>query len=225
MKSKKSRSPLYNYGRTRKGHKNVRHIVHTHNQNQKSKRKEKKYFTHDNRRRPFMVILNGKNVDIFTYRNKFDRAFTSINYDIHVKDYRVQDIFIGKSIKGDDAFEVGSSFGTGNSILLKITKSRYVFIGMEVFEFEPSDNIIEYYSMVGNNDVPYPVAVGEKNIYFMMDGCYLSRTHFADFPKIYSWGLDAYPRLYGHTDTPSTKIPLQKLCKRIPKKKMIHKRR
>ncbi len=66
----------------------------------------------------------------------------------------------------------------GNSVLLQVI-DKYVYIGMtytgsEIYEFKPSDEdeIIEYYSLVGNNDVPYPVAIGKKNVYFMLEQRY-----------------------------------------------------
>ena len=37
------------------------------------------------------------------------------------------------------------------------------------------DQFKKYYSSVGNNDVPYPVLVGNEYIYFMLDGVYISK--------------------------------------------------
>ena len=39
------------------------------------------------------------------------------------------------------------------------------------------DKILEYYSQVGNNDVPYPIIIGEKNLYFMLNKCYVPKEH------------------------------------------------
>lgn len=163
--------------------------------------KGKKYFTHDNGGRPFMVVFNGNNVDIYTYSSNFnfERDFLrDHHYHQHIKSYKnIHKKFIGKSIKGDDATNLPSSFGLGNSILLKITNKKYVFIGSFIYEFEPEDEIKEYYSMIGNSDVPYPVGIGEKNVYFFIEKCCLSKDYFNDFPNKYSWGLDAYSKLYG----------------------------
>ena len=50
---------------------------------------------------------------------------------------------------------------------------------------EITDEIKKYYSMIGNSDVPYPVAIGEKNVYFLIESTYLSKDYFYDFPKKY----------------------------------------
>ena len=80
-------------------------------------------------------------------------------------------VFLGKS-HDNEITKFGGEYGKkfdGNSILLKISKNKYVFIGSEVYEFNTDyDTIIKYYSPVGNNDVPYPFAYGNKNIYFML---------------------------------------------------------
>tara|TARA_Y100000591_G_C21827763_1_gene697695 strand:+ start:984 stop:1874 length:891 start_codon:yes stop_codon:yes gene_type:complete len=181
--------------------------------------KGKKYFTHDNGGRPFMVVINGNKVDIYTYSSNFnfERDLLRDDYDKHIKGYKnIHKKFIGKSIKGDDATNLPSSFGLGNTILLKITKNKYVFIGSTIYEFEPEDEIKEYYSMIGNSDVPYPVAIGEKNVYFLIESTYLSKDYFYDFPKKYSWGLDAYPRLYG-----SLKFVPKELKDNIKSEKLI----
>jgi len=54
----------------------------------------------------------------------------------------------------------------------------YVFIGDCIYIFEPPENdeIVDYHSMIGSSDVPYPVAVGKKYLYFMLDMKYVPRT-------------------------------------------------
>tara|TARA_R110002073_G_scaffold64380_1_gene161289 strand:- start:874 stop:1842 length:969 start_codon:yes stop_codon:yes gene_type:complete len=179
--------------------------------------KGKKYFTHNNGGRPFMVVFNGNNVDIYTYSSNFnhERDLVPKDYYVHIKSYKnIHKKFIGTRIKGDDATKLSPSFALGNSILLKITNKRYVFIGSFIYEFEPEDEIKEYYSMIGNSDVPYPVAIGEKNVYFLIERCYLSKEHFKDFPSKYSWGLDAYSKLYGSLKF----VPEEELKGKISKK-------
>ena len=95
---------------------------------------------------------------------------------------------------------VDNKFGLGNSILLNLSGNKYVFIGESVYEFETIDPIEKFYSMIGRNDVPYPVAVGPENVYFLIFGGqdgYLSKKYFKDFPKKYSWALDSYNKLWG----------------------------
>lgn len=169
----------------------------------KEPRKGKRYFTHNNGDKPYMVIVDNKNVYVYRYSDDFPHLedLKANDYTILVKEYLgVKDIFIGKAVKGDDSSNAASSQTIGNSILLEISNGKYAFIGGLVYEFEPKDKIVEYYSMIGNSDVPYPVAIGEKNVYFVVSGGrngYLSRDYFEGFPSKYSWGLDSYQRLWG----------------------------
>ena len=109
------------------------------------------------------------------------------------------------------------------------------------------DHIEEFYSMIGHSDVPYPVALGEKNVYFLIQNGsygYVSRDHFENFPNKYSWGLDAYSRLWAQgpfmpdvstgklriraavlkRNAVQKKASLEQFVKKIPKVKIIHKR-
>jgi hypothetical protein len=82
----------------------------------------------------------------------------------------------------------------GNSILLKVKNNKrininnntinnndikYVFIGHNVYEFDiEKDDIFEaFYSLVDDN-VSYPILLGKKNIYFLLDYVYIPRVHF-----------------------------------------------
>ena len=42
--------------------------------------------------------------------------------------------------------------------------------------YKTDDNIIKYYSSIGSNDVPYPVAIGEKYVYFLVEKTYVLKT-------------------------------------------------
>lgn len=56
----------------------------------------------------------------------------------------------------------------GNSILVNTSDNKYVYIGDEIYDFETDDEIIDYYSPIGNSDVPYPFAIGTKYTYLMI---------------------------------------------------------
>jgi hypothetical protein len=83
-----------------------------------------------------------------------------------------QKVFIGDNVLHDKMFPAfGSKFSKGNSILAHIKGDTYLHVGTEVFTFQVADDdvIEEYHSPIGNNDVPYPMAVGKKYIYMMLD--------------------------------------------------------
>ena len=184
--------------------------------------KGKKYLIFDNGGRPYKVIIKGNSLDIFTY----DDSVEDINYDdysILVKSYRkLKKIFIPKGI--DDRGKSWSG-GKGNTILAQISGNRYLFIGPWIYEFETKgENIVEYHSQVGNSGVPYPLAVGENNVYFLIskgEEGYLSKEYFEEFPKKYSWAIDGYSRLWGNGEFGKS---LSKQTKKISKIKVIKKR-
>lgn len=142
----------------------------------------KTYLTHDNGGRPFLVYVQGANVDVFATPTKPGEPFIAESdmegepkqwhYVVPVASYtNVVNLFIGTSPKCPMT-EFSGGHGpefTGNSVLVQLSALRYAHIGSSVYEFQTSDQILEYWSPVGNNDVPYPVAIGTKYAYFMLD--------------------------------------------------------
>ncbi len=179
----------------------------------------KSYLIFDNGGRPFKVVIKGKGLDIFTY-NDTGEDINYNDYPILIKSYRnLKKIFVPKGI--DDRGNAWSG-GRGNTILAQISGNRYLFIGPWIYEFETKGKILEYHSQVGNSGVPYPLAIGENNVYFLIgkgEG-YLSREYFEEFPKKYSWAIDGYSRLWGQ-NTFEKKLS----TKKISKIKVIKKRK
>ena len=54
------------------------------------------------------------------------------------------------------------------NFLFKIEDKNYIHVGENLFSFETNDEILEYSSEHGNNDVKYPYAYSKENIYFML---------------------------------------------------------
>lgn len=139
--------------------------------NNNKPRKKIEYFTHYNGGDAFHVAIDGNKVYL-----------SHVIYDEHndkdqkgdlAKTYIAEKIFIGNSyINGWTLFSGGYGPGfDGNSFLLKLKGLEYLHIGTEVFSFQAESEITDYYSMVGNNDVPYPFAVDKKkNCYLMIEG-------------------------------------------------------
>lgn len=152
----------------------------------------KAYFTHNNGGRPFLVYIKGSSVAIFAFPDKTGQPFVADvdqgtrdqkwHYCVPVATYtNVQKTWIGKSPK-TRMTEFSGGHGpafTGNSILLQVSPQKYVHVGASVSEFQTRDPIVEYWSPVGNNDVPYPVAIGSKYAYFMLDRIQVPLTSFS----------------------------------------------
>lgn len=134
----------------------------------------KTYFTHFNGGRPYLVYIKNKNVAIYNIPENVEINHTcSINnckwmYINLVKKYKAKNIFIGKSPKismTNFSGGYGKKFD-GNTILLELKNNNYIYIEYDIKKLKFNDKIKKYYSFVGNNDVPYPMAIGEKNVYF-----------------------------------------------------------
>jgi hypothetical protein len=142
-----------------------------------SKPKGKKYYIHDNGGRPFEVIIGQNLVSIYKWTDlddKEDKVYNKL-----VKTYKsFEKVFIGKS----NVKYAKGKFFDGNSILLKLSKHKYVFIGQKIYSFTTRDEIKKYISTVGNSDVPYPYAIGTKNVYLMISDVYVP---LAILPKKY----------------------------------------
>lgn len=62
----------------------------------------------------------------------------------------------------------------GNTVLIKLTNNSYMFIGEKIYTFKlKDDSIIDYKSPIGNSAVPYPYAIGKKNVYLMTEQVFI----------------------------------------------------
>jgi len=174
------------------------------------------YMIHDNCGRPFMVKHNdSSNTNTVTVL-KQPRSLDDDNYgkpesyNILAVEYKD----VKRVLPGKDTHKKY----LGNSVLLDLGESRYVFIGQDIYEFTTPNNdyIDTYYSLVGNSDVPYPVAISQNNAYFMMDDVYIPKSKF---PENCDW-MDGYAYFYGHIG-PNKK---QMKGERFPNHLQIHAR-
>jgi hypothetical protein len=132
---------------------------------------ENEYLIHDNGGRPFKVCINWPTKTVFLkgYLSWDDMKLGYVDLG-EFKD--VERIFIGPDNNFANSAGLRAEF-LGNSILLEVSERSYVHItGMGVRSFTTEERIHEYFSPVGNNDVPYPYATSDNFIYFLSDGVY-----------------------------------------------------
>jgi len=170
----------------------------------------KSYDIHDNGRRPFRVLIDGSNVSIY----KDSELIKTLN---------VKKVYIGKSsgkTERSDHTPADAKKFVGNSILLHVSGKKYIHIGVEIYSFEMEDSVEAYFSMIGGNDVPYPVILGTDNVYFMLESehNYVPRTNFPTNMNNIQWE-NAYMYYYGKDD-----ISLKKYAKKMKHFQMIQKR-
>jgi hypothetical protein len=132
----------------------------------------KHYDIHDNGGKPFRVVVDGKTAIIF--KQDYDEEADVLRIGKKLLELSFKEIFIGDNDKNQEHYEPKGA-DKGNTILLKLTDTKYQFIGLSIQTFETikGENILKYYSPVGNNDVPYPYAVGEKYTYLMIESVYI----------------------------------------------------
>ena len=195
----------------------------------------KKYFTHNNGGRPYLVYVGKNDVHIYIRDDKKyyidwdnysdDDKKNAWMYVKLVGKYKPVRVFIGKDDGTSEMSDLkrmskkeSIKFSLGNSILLEL-KDRYIFIGHTIYSFktENKDKIEKYYSVIGRNDVPYPVAYGNKNVYFMLDETYIPYTKISVLED--KKDPDAYYYYYGFAND---KIKYEKFAKKMKSFKIIH---
>ena len=126
------------------------------------------YMIQHNYQSKYLVMVN-ENTHVSVY--KYERC----KFGQPVVFFKAKNIFIGQS-KVCAMIEMSGALDNqhfeGNTILLECEDSKYVYIsGLEIFEFRTNDKIIDYISLMGNNMIPYTIAVGERYTYFISSHC------------------------------------------------------
>ena len=60
------------------------------------------------------------------------------------------------------------------NFLFEIEYEKYIYVRDKVVSFKSNDNIITYCLKLGYNDIKYPYAYGDQNIYFMLHQKYVT---------------------------------------------------
>jgi len=120
------------------------------------------YTIHDNGGRPFVVDVYPHRIAIIRLNDSGDRGEV-----VYESEY--ERVWVGDNLLSlPNHAPRGTS--KGNTLLVQISAQTYLFIGHEVYRFSlRRDEIIEYYSPIGNSDVPYPYAIGGEYCYFFLD--------------------------------------------------------
>lgn len=150
----------------------------------------KLYKIHDNGGTPYFVEVNGKQVSVLKNMNTFKiikKKFIEIeNPPKDLFNLTADKVFIGKKSPNGGYDGLKDADAIGNTILLK-TGSKYTYIGDGIYEFSPikGDEILKYYSNIGNSDVPYPYAIGKTHVYILLDKTAVEKSYFDMSKPIY----------------------------------------
>ncbi len=106
------------------------------------------YYIIDGGASPYRVIVNDKTVTIKDVKNR------------KIEINNVYKVFIGKDLT--------DIFFDGNSILVKIGRFKYIYIGSEIYVFHSMSEIIDYYSPIEKPCNPCPYAIDENFNHYLM---------------------------------------------------------
>lgn len=146
------------------------------------------YKIHDNGGVPFVVGLARNEATV--YSQMYDEEKKKYVKEKELFSVPYTRAFIGDNKLGVKGYVQKGKY-KGNTILLHLDKNDYIFIGSEILKFKTSDsaNILDYFSPVGNSDVPYPYAISETKVYLLDDKVVLP-VEMIDVKK------DAYEQYY-----------------------------
>eukprot|EP00386_Alphamonas_edax_P007605 GDKI01025328.1.p1 GENE.GDKI01025328.1~~GDKI01025328.1.p1 ORF type:complete len:342 (-),score=47.67 GDKI01025328.1:13-1038(-) len=81
---------------------------------------------------------------------------------------------------GDHDSKTHPHFGIGNSCLIEVEPRQWLWVSVTVQAFTTTEDIHEYHSPIGNNDVPYPYAISDTHTYFLNDNGKVPNTLMTD---------------------------------------------
>ena len=81
------------------------------------------------------------------------------------------------------------------NFLFEIGDKKYIHMGEKIFNFETNDDIVDYFSEHGFNDVKYTYAYDKQNIYFMLYQKYIPIQEYEN-----STAKNEYQYLYKKND-------------------------
>ena len=114
----------------------------------------------------FLIIVDRKKAQIYTFPNR-------VSEEDEIKliiDFKYKKLF--RPNKHLERYHIGNP--KHENFLLKIDKNKYLHVGDDIFTFSSTSNIVNYGFEYGYNDIKYPFAYDEDNIYYMIEQKYES---------------------------------------------------
>ena len=172
----------------------------------------------DNRYTPYVVYVNSERTTVSIYRIPKNGYVTNKDWNKNRSKKYVYFTELVKRYNNVENIITGIDYKegmNGNSMLIQSNKNTYVYIGDCIYSFRPREQITQYFSNMGNNLVPYPVAVSKSYVYFMLDKVYVDKREFpeVDFSNE-EQVADMYTEFYKIKSPRGKRIPHYRLIKK-----------
>ncbi len=134
------------------------------------------FYTHYEYEKIFRVEVDGERIRIFKHTwEALDKDEN--DYVLDLKTF--ENMYLG--VQPDDIYD---SFYHGNTLLIKATKNRYVFVGEMVYAFELDDEITYYSSRVIKGQ-PFPYFLTKNHCYLLLDNIRIPLNYEGDPYEFY----------------------------------------
>jgi hypothetical protein len=153
------------------------------------------YLIHYNGGRPWKVIVSKNLIEILAHKD-IDSVADTIAHKYDKKVWSTKK-FVGYW----NGFDPSPYEIHGNTLLVLLEESarsaKYVYIGSHIISFKTTEKIKDYYSNMGNNDVPYPIAVTHSKVILLAEDVIVDNKVFT-FPITVANSEWIYSIYYGH---------------------------
>jgi len=146
--------------------------------------RSKTYIIRDNGGEPFKITINKDEILI----QKATNHSSEIQY---AKPFKRITKFKGYY----PGFDPSLYEENGNSILIKVTNNKYIHVGYIIYSFKASDEITDFLAWMGQNGIPYPLAFGTQNVYFLLENVYVPNDKL-ETPLTIANGEKLYQEMY-----------------------------
>ena len=156
-----------------------------------------KRFIQDNGDWLCMVCVKQKTAYVYTIKHRAELAIEDDQYENEgLYTHRLLTCPCTCMFDADDTsdqYEYG--YEPGYTVLLQNKLHQYTYIGKEIYQFDTDDIIQTYYCAEFSSFVPYPVAIGTKYAYFLLDHTrvpmkYMQKFDSSEWYKAYQYYLD-----------------------------------
>ena len=151
--------------------------------------KGKQYEIHYNGGRPFFVEDFPKQKQLLLFGSTYNRDTGQDEKAAKLATYKYLNCWLG-----DPSSNSWGDYEKGSTILLQKNKTKFIFIGSTVVEFElaPGDQPVKFMNPIGNSDVPLPYLIGKQNIYLF------SMKDVRVPIELFDMTQDIYGQFWGH---------------------------